>query len=83
VPEEHLPFIFERFYRADPSRTRATGGAGLGLAIVRQLVEAHAGTVRAENDPAGGARFTVELPLAGALPAAYGLPVVQALARPS
>src|SRR6185369_7872837 len=41
IPDEHLPFVFERFYRADASRARATGGAGLGLAIVRQLVEAH------------------------------------------
>jgi len=62
IAAEHLPFIFERFYRADPSRTRATGGAGLGLAIVRQLVEAHGGSVSARNGAAGGAVFTVELP---------------------
>lgn len=62
IPEEHLPYIFERFYRADPSRTRATGGAGLGLAIVEQLVRVHDGTVSASNAEQGGARFVVELP---------------------
>ncbi len=65
IAPEHLENIFERFYRADASRARATGGAGLGLAIVKQLVEAHGGRVWAENEPAGGARFTVELPAAG------------------
>ena len=64
IPEEHLPFIFERFYRADPSRARATGGAGLGLAIVRQIVEAHGGSVRAESVTGGGAKLTVSLPAA-------------------
>ena len=61
-PEE-LPLVFERFYRVDPSRSRATGGAGLGLTIVKQLVEAHGGTIRAESTPGAGSRFIFELSL--------------------
>ena len=57
-----LPLIFERFYRADPSRNRATGGAGLGLTIVRQLVEAHGGSVRVTSEPGHGSCFTFTLP---------------------
>ena len=83
VEPEHLPFIFERFYRADPSRTRATGGAGLGLAIVRQLVEAHGGTVEAANAAGGGAMFTVELPMLTLVPGAFGMPPVRVAPRPS
>lgn len=63
VPEAELPYIFERFYRADKSRNRGTGGAGVGLAIVKSVVEAHGGTVSAENRPGGGCRFTVRLPV--------------------
>lgn len=64
IPPEHLADVFDRFWRRDPSRTRATGGAGLGLAIVARLVEAHHGTVAVANAPAGGAVFTITLPLA-------------------
>ena len=60
-----LPHLFDRFYQADPARDRSTGTSGLGLAIVRALVEAHGGTAGAENDPAGGARFWIELDLGG------------------
>ena len=60
-----LPHVFERFYQADPARDRATGSSGLGLAIVRAVVEAHHGRVTAANDPGGGARFELELPAAG------------------
>lgn len=83
IGAEHLPFIFERFYRADASRNRATGGAGLGLAIVRQLVEAHGGVVTASNRIGGGALFRVALPAAPALDAAVPLPPAQPAAQPS
>ena len=63
IDAAHLPHVFDRFYRADPSRARATGGAGLGLAIVRQLIDAHGGTVTASSKGLGhGATFTVSLP---------------------
>ena len=65
IPEEALPRIFERFYRADRSRTRAEGGTGLGLAIARQLVEIQGGDIRVGNRPEGGAEFTISFPLAG------------------
>lgn len=62
IPEEELGLIFERFYRTDKSRNRKTGGAGIGLAIVKSIVEAHGGTVGAENRGGKGSRFTVTLP---------------------
>lgn len=63
IHAEHLPHVFDRFYRADASRSRTTGGAGLGLAIVRQLVSAHGGSVAARSDGLGtGATFAVTLP---------------------
>jgi len=65
VPEEDLPRLFDRFYRADTSRTRTSGGAGLGLAIVRAIVRAHGGTIQAENLVGGGSRFVVKLPASG------------------
>ncbi|MCG7209658.1 sensor histidine kinase [Streptomyces arenae] len=57
-----LPHVFERFWRAEKSRSRRTGGSGLGLPIVRHLVAAHDGTAEAESEPGKGARFTLRLP---------------------
>jgi signal transduction histidine kinase len=57
-----LPHIFDRFYRGDPSRTRTTGGFGLGLAIAKALVEAYGGVITADSAPGKGTRMTVELP---------------------
>ncbi|HVD94479.1 MAG TPA: ATP-binding protein [Vicinamibacterales bacterium] len=63
IPAEHLPHVFDRFYRADPSRDRATGGAGLGLAIVRRLAEAHGGTTTAASQGDGrGTTVTLWIP---------------------
>ncbi|MDI3242982.1 ATP-binding protein [Arthrobacter sp. AL08] len=62
VPDEEAARIFERFYRADTSRTRETGGSGLGLAIVAAIVGSHAGTVRAAKTDGGGANLVVSLP---------------------
>nr|WSW65548.1 ATP-binding protein [Streptomyces sp. NBC_00995] len=64
IDDAVLPHIFDRFYKADAARTRSAG-SGLGLAITRENVRLHGGTVRAANGPAGGAVFTVELPLEG------------------
>jgi signal transduction histidine kinase len=66
IAAEHLPRVFDRFWRADASRSRATGGAGLGLAIVKLLVELQGGTVTVASRPGEGAAFTVELPAANA-----------------
>jgi heavy metal sensor kinase len=62
IAPEDLPYIFERFYRADPSRSRATGGSGIGLSIVEAIVKAHGGTVSVSSVPGEGSAFTVTLP---------------------
>ena len=63
MTEEEAARVFERFYRADGSRTRASGGAGLGLSIVAAVTEAHGGTAEARPTPGGGATFAITLPL--------------------
>ena len=65
IEAQHLPYVFERFYRADPSRTRSTGGSGLGLAIVKQVVQAHGGRVHVESQPGSGSCFSFTLPTPG------------------
>jgi two-component system sensor histidine kinase BaeS len=62
IPEKHLPFIFERFYRADASRDRQTGGAGLGLAIARALIESQGGQISAESLSGQGTTLRFSLP---------------------
>lgn len=62
IPDDALPYIFDRFYRAERSREKTAGGTGLGLAIARQLAETQGGSLRAGNHPAGGAEFILTLP---------------------
>jgi len=64
VPPDALPRLFERFFRVDAARTRANGGAGLGLALCRSIADAHGGEIRAEHSPLGGLRVRVTLPAA-------------------
>lgn len=65
IASEHLPRLFERFYRVDHARAREDGGTGIGLAIARSAVEAHGGTITASSEPGRGSVFTFDLPLAG------------------
>lgn len=63
IPKEHLPFIFERFYRVEPSRSREMGGTGLGLSIVKHICLSHGGRVQVESREGEGSTFRVYLPL--------------------
>ncbi len=63
IAPEHLPFIFERFYRADPSRTRETGGSGIGLAIALAIAKAHGGEIRVSSTVGKGSEFVLSLPI--------------------
>ncbi len=62
IPIQHLPFIFERFYRVDTARNRKNGGTGLGLAIARALINAHGGQIRAQSAEGQGTKITFWLP---------------------
>ncbi len=63
IPSEHLPYLFNRFYRVDQVRSHAQGGVGLGLAICRWVAEAHGGSIRVESTPDEGSVFMVSLPI--------------------
>jgi len=62
IPPEHLPHIFERFYRVESSRSRDSGGAGLGLAISREIIRRHGGDIQVASDAESGTVFTLQLP---------------------
>ena len=64
ISKEEQARVFERFYRTDKSRTRKTGGAGIGLSITKAIVQAHRGTFHCESEPGKGSRFIVTLPIA-------------------
>ncbi|MEI6241547.1 MAG: ATP-binding protein [Planctomycetia bacterium] len=72
IDAEHLPRLFERFYRVDKARSRKLGGTGLGLSIVKHIVQAHGGSVSVESTPGVGSRFTIEL--SAAVDVSAGLP---------
>jgi two-component system sensor histidine kinase BaeS len=61
IAPEHLPHVFDRFYRVEAARDQASGGSGLGLSIVRAIVEQHGGRVTVSSPPGGGARFEITL----------------------
>jgi two-component system OmpR family sensor kinase len=75
--------VFERFYRGDPSRSRASGGTGLGLSIAAAIVRAHGGTIGVRNTDGGGATFRITIPLLGTPAPQAGEPGEPAKAEPA
>ena len=63
IPSEHIPFLFERFYRVDKTRSRSEGGSGLGLSIAEKIAEVHGGKIEVESQVGKGSTFRVSLPL--------------------
>jgi two-component system sensor histidine kinase BaeS len=68
IADEHLPYLFDRFYRADQSRSRTTGGSGLGLAITKHLAEAHGGRIAVTSRLGSGSTFTIWIPAGASRP---------------
>lgn len=62
IAPEHLPHLFDRFYRADPSRSRKYGGSGLGLAITKSIIDSHNGTIEVKSEIGRGTVFLIRLP---------------------
>lgn len=70
IPAEHLPKIFDRFYRVDPARSRSLDSSGLGLAIVKSIMGLHGGTISVQSEVGKGSTFTLKLPSTGVSAAA-------------
>ena len=77
IPAEHLPHVFERFYRVDSSRSTAIGGAGLGLAITRATVQLHGGTIEIDSQVKVGTTVTIRLPAVSRVAQVAEVPIYQ------